>query len=65
MLMMMNSMGVSQSDPMANLLPMMMLLDDDSNDPTATTTDDDNTDKLMLMMLMNPGTILLRLFFVL
>ena len=67
MLMMMNSMGVSQSDPMANLLPMMMLLgdDDDSNDPTATTTDDDNTDRLMLMMLMNPGTILLRLYFIL
>ena len=65
MLMMMNSMGVSQSDPMANLLPMMMLLDDDSNDPTETTTDDDNTDKLMLMMLMNPGTILLRLFVIL
>ena len=60
MLMMMNSMGVSQTDPMANLLPMMMLLgDDDSNDPATTdpaTTDSDNTDKLMLMMLMNPGT---------
>ena len=54
MLMMMNSMGVSQADPMANLLPMMMLLGDDENDAT-TDTDSDNTDQLMLMMLMNPG----------
>ena len=57
LLMMMNSMGVSQTDPMANLLPMMLLMDDDDSTTTTTTTDNDNSDALMMMMMLNPDAL--------
>ena len=46
-LMIMNSMGLSQSDPMTQLLPLM-LLDDDT---------DTSSDDLMMLMMMNPSAI--------
>ena len=46
-LMIMNSMGLSQSDPMTQLLPLMLL------DYSSSTSSDD----LMMLMMMNPSAI--------
>ena len=40
--------GVSQEDPMSQLLPLLMLGEGE---------DSDNTDALMMLMMMNPGAL--------
>ena len=57
-LMIMNSMGLSQNDPMTQLLPLMLLGDSSSSSSsTSTTSTSTSSDDLMLLMMMNPSAI--------